>query len=122
VIIQTTKGPIDESELVAVPVDTERFCGFEWRLKASGEVVGHIVDAWKYDRLTEVTALADDGFSHCIRKLADLDMSTGCVDNANEYTWWIEYRLKGTDKIVSRQAATHLKRPGVEAKSEAGGF
>lgn len=120
-IVGTTKGPIDDSLLACVQIDTDRVFGFEWRLKETGEVVGSVVNAWKYDRLTEVTALMPDG-SHGIMKLADLDATFGSLDNENEYSWWIEYRLKGADKIVSRQAHTTLKRSPAEAQSEAGGF
>jgi hypothetical protein len=128
VIIETSKGPIDESELdrEVTRVDTDRVVGLrvDYRLKGTPEIVAtmHKVDAWKYDRLTEVTALSDDGSTIGVRKLADLDVTFGSVDNENEYTWWIEYRLKGTDKVVSKEVNTTLKRPGVSASGAVGGF
>ena len=40
-----------------------------------------------------------------------LEKLEGVVDNENEFTAWVEYRLPGTDEIVHRSAHVTLKRP-----------
>lgn len=42
-----------------------------------------------------------------------LEKKTGSVDNDNEFTTWVEYRLPGTDEIVHRSAHVTLKKPVV---------
>ena len=38
----------------------------------------------------------------------------GIVDNENEYTTWVEYRLPNSDEIIHRSAHVTLKRsPGI---------
>ena len=44
---------------------------------------------------------------------SEFDKSEGSVDNDNEYTTWVEYRVKGTDTIVHRSAHVTLKKPAV---------
>lgn len=42
-----------------------------------------------------------------------LEKKTGVVDNDNEYTTWVEYRLKGNDVVVHRSAHITMKKwPG----------
>jgi hypothetical protein len=38
-----------------------------------------------------------------------LEKREGVVDNANEFTTWIEYRLPGSDEIIHRSAHVTLK-------------
>ena len=41
-----------------------------------------------------------------------LDKIEGIIDNSNEYTTWVEYRLKGTSEpFVHRSAHVTLKYP-----------
>jgi len=40
-----------------------------------------------------------------------LEKKTGVVDNDNEYTTWVEYRLPGTQEIIHRSAHVTLKKP-----------
>lgn len=126
-IIQTTKGPRDDSTLDVerIEIDDARMFGYELRYSerdGAAEVICVMreVKIWKFDPLTEITAMVD-GIPG-VMKLADLDVTSGCVDNENEYTRWIEYRLRGTDTLVSRGAHTNLKRHPAESKSEAGGL
>lgn len=56
----------------------------------------------------------------------DIEESTlvkteGVVDNENEYTTWVEYRLPGSDEIIHRSAHVTLKR-NVSLESTIGGF
>lgn len=40
-----------------------------------------------------------------------LEKTEGFLDNENEYTIWVEYRLPGQDRIIHRSAHVRLKRP-----------
>lgn len=56
----------------------------------------------------------------------DLEESTlvkteGELDNDNEHTTWVEYRLPGSDEIIHRSAHIRLKKP-VTMQSEVEGF
>jgi len=42
---------------------------------------------------------------------ASLEKLEGFVDNENEHTTWVEYRLPGQERIVHRSAHVTLKRP-----------
>ena len=45
---------------------------------------------------------------------AALIKTEGIVDNENEYTTWVEYRLPDNDEIIHRSAHVVLKRgPGI---------
>jgi hypothetical protein len=48
--------------------------------------------------------------------------SRGSVDDANEYTTWVEYRLRSDPqgRIVHRSVNVNLKKPMVFAEGEAG--
>ena len=50
-----------------------------------------------------------------------LEKKTGVVDNDNEYTTWVEYRLPGTEEIIHRSAHVTFKR-NVASHTELGGF
>ena len=50
-----------------------------------------------------------------------LDKRTGVLDNENEYTTWVEYRLPGSDEIVHRSAHITFKR-NVISNTAIGGF
>ena len=50
-----------------------------------------------------------------------LDKRTGVLDNENEYTTWVEYRLPGSDEIVHRSAHITFKR-NVISHTAIGGF
>lgn len=39
-----------------------------------------------------------------------LDKTTGVLDNDNEYTTWVEYRLPGNPEIIHRSAHITLKK------------
>lgn len=41
---------------------------------------------------------------------ASLEKREGIVDNENEYTTWVEYRLPGQERIVHRSAHVTLKK------------
>ena len=45
----------------------------------------------------------------------------GIVDNENEYTTWVEYRLPDSDEIIHRSAHVTLKK-NVSMESTTGGF
>lgn len=51
---------------------------------------------------------------------AALVKTEGCIDNDNEHTSWVEYRLN--DEIVHRSAHVTLKKPAVWAESAVSGF
>jgi hypothetical protein len=51
----------------------------------------------------------------------ELDRTDGTVENDNEVTTWVEYRLKGSDEIVHRSVHVRLKTP-VTAEPAIGGF
>lgn len=57
--------------------------------------------------------------THGLMDEALLVKSEGEVDNDNEHTTWVEYRLG--DEIVHRSVHVRLKRPMV-AIAEVGGF
>jgi hypothetical protein len=38
-----------------------------------------------------------------------LDKREGVLDNDNEYTTWVEYRLPDTDEVIHRSAHVSLK-------------
>jgi hypothetical protein len=40
-----------------------------------------------------------------------LDKREGVLDDENELTTWVEYRLPGTDEVVHRSAHVTFKRP-----------
>jgi hypothetical protein len=121
-VIETTKGPVDDAELEVerVEIDDAQAFGYELRYRQPGSpgvvCVMRQVKIWKFDPLTEVTT------ARGIMKLADLDVTTGFVDNADEYTRWIEYRPKGETEIVSRSAHVSLKRTPWEASGVAATF
>lgn len=50
-----------------------------------------------------------------------LDKREGVVDNDNERTTWVEYRLPGQNEIIHRSVHVQLKR-SVTVESIAGGF
>jgi len=50
-----------------------------------------------------------------------LDKREGVVDNDNERTTWVEYRLPGQNEIIHRSAHVQLKR-SVTVESIVGGF
>lgn len=50
-----------------------------------------------------------------------LDKTEGEIDNDNEHTTWVEYRLKGQTDIVHRSAHVTFKK-GLSLDSEMGGF
>jgi hypothetical protein len=41
---------------------------------------------------------------------ADLEMTTGMAEDANEVTAWVEFRRPGTDKAIHRSVHVHLKQ------------
>lgn len=45
----------------------------------------------------------------------------GFIDNENEYTTWVEYRLPDSDEIIHRSAHVTLKK-NVTLTGEIGGF
>jgi len=47
-----------------------------------------------------------------------LEKKTGIVDNENEHTEWVEYRLPGTEEIIHRSVNMTIKK-GVFAFGEA---
>jgi len=47
--------------------------------------------------------------------------SEGVVDNENEFTTWVEYRLPGQDRIIHRSAHVTLKK-GITLKASIGEF
>jgi hypothetical protein len=49
-----------------------------------------------------------------------LEKSEGMVENDNEHTTWVEYRLNG--EVVHRSAHVMLKKPAVFADVAAGDF
>lgn len=51
--------------------------------------------------------------------VAELDKRDIVIDNATEYTWVREYRLKGTDKIVHRSPNIKLKQATVTGQAVA---
>ena len=51
-----------------------------------------------------------------------LEKLEGFVDNADEYTTWVEYRLIGSDEIVHRSVHVSLKKAAVFLDSEVSGF
>jgi len=50
-----------------------------------------------------------------------LDKREGVVDNDNERTTWVEYRLPGQNEIIHRSVHVQLKR-SVTVESIVGGF
>ena len=50
-----------------------------------------------------------------------LEKKEGFVDNENEYTTWVEYRLPGSDEIIHRSVHVTLKK-NVVAESIAASF
>jgi hypothetical protein len=122
VIIETTKGPIDDSllEVEHLEVDDAQCFGIDhrYRLPGTTEIVCVMrqVKIWKFDPLTEVTT------TRGVMKLADLDVTTGFTDDANEYTRWVEYRPKGEAELVSRSCHVQLKRVPVEGSGAAAKF
>jgi hypothetical protein len=50
-----------------------------------------------------------------------LDKREGTVDNDNELTTWVEYRLPGSEEIIHRSVHVRLKR-NVTAAPAVGGF
>jgi len=51
-----------------------------------------------------------DGIVMCAVPEGMLTKTTGQVDNDNELTNWVEYRLPGSDIIVHRSAHVTLKK------------
>lgn len=51
---------------------------------------------------------------------SDLVKTEGAVDNENEHTTWVEYRLG--DELVHRSAHVTLKKPAVWADPAVSGF
>ncbi len=59
-----------------------------------------------------------DGTGFQQRHESTLIKTVGSVDNANEFTTWVECRLPGTDQVVHRSASTWLKAtPGMGAQT-----
>jgi hypothetical protein len=50
-----------------------------------------------------------------------LDKREGVVDNDNEATSWVEYRLPGQDEVIHRSVHVRIKR-GLTMESILGGF
>jgi len=51
---------------------------------------------------------------------AKLVRTAGVIDNDNERTEWVEYRLPGSDEIIHRSVAMVLKK-GIFGESASGG-
>jgi hypothetical protein len=55
------------------------------------------------------------------REESTLVKSEGVIDNANEFTRWVEYRETADGEIIHRSVHVHLKE-GLLAESGIGGF
>lgn len=42
---------------------------------------------------------------------SQLEKTEGEIDNDNEHTTWVEYRIPGNPEIVHRSVWMHLKKP-----------
>jgi len=51
-----------------------------------------------------------------------LQKREGYLDNENEYTTWVEYRLPLQERVIHRSVHVTLKRPMVISEGLVGGF
>jgi hypothetical protein len=123
-LVETTKGTFDEADLSVevVPHDTAELFAFDRRYYACGS--------------NEVIAIYRDVKFHKVNPFAEtpefvqtegglvasttLEKTLGRVDDANEFSCWVEYRLLG--KIVHRSADVKLKKVPEPTQSQAGGM
>jgi len=68
-----------------------------------------------------ITVQLEEGGPISIMDESLLIKSEGVVDNENEFTTWVEYRLPGQDRIIHRSAHVTLKK-GITLKASIGEF
>ncbi len=127
-MIETTKGPMDESQLVKstglIESDFDTARWVEYRIPETGECVatyqgvvllkGNVFAEPPADGMVPTslgTPMPVDG----------LEKRLETVDNENEYTSVVEYRLPGSGEIVHRSVDVKLKS-GLPLDGVAGGI
>jgi hypothetical protein len=124
--IETKVGTRPRASLIeeVVPFETDELFAFDrkYRLPGSDEVVAHYRDI-KFQKVNPFAETpAEVMTSRGLLPTADLDKTTGVLDNDNEFSCWVEYRARGESEIIHRSADVKLKKASVVAQSEAGGF
>jgi hypothetical protein len=127
--LQTNRGEVDTADLVSTSgvEDSDRYYG-PWleyrfpdgelaaRLEARDAAKGGFLKLNPFD--PQINCLIDG--QPAMRRESELVKAIGQVDNAQEYSCWVEYRLPGSDVIVHRSADVKLKKQQEAAAGAAG--
>ena len=129
-MIETTQGPMDESAMVTtqgVIDDAKAFMVYrDFRVPESTETYRRILGGFEKRNPFEaprgiIGVDLGDGEIQAMDEAA-LEKTIGHVDDAREFTCWVECRLPGTSRIVHRSADVKLKTTPGHAVAAAGSF